>query len=96
MKRTTITILLSFVLALPLRAQQVDPSARYRTVESAHFRISFTPELAELVKPSVDRAEEAYNMLSQQLVGPPKGRIDILLSDNSDLTNGFARRSARQ
>ena len=90
MKLTACALLFGFVLVQTVRAQQVDPSARYRTVESAHFRVSFTPELAPLATPSVERAEEAYRMLQQQLVNPPKGKIEVLLSDNSDLTNGFA------
>ena len=29
-------------------------------------------------------------LLVRQLTKPPKGRIDLLLSDNADVTNGFA------
>ena len=74
-----------------LYAQSPDPSRSYQTVESPHFRITFTPDLSHLTGMAVERAEEAYALLSSQLANPPKGRIDILLLDDSDVTNGNAR-----
>src|SRR5687768_5812931 len=88
--RATAFGLIALMAAGSANAQQPDPSASYRTVESAHFRITFTPDLSHLATPAVERAEDAYALLSRQLTQPPKGRIDILLSDNSDVTNGYA------
>jgi Tol biopolymer transport system component len=85
-----IAVPLCLVLAGGVRAQQVDPAASYRTVESAHFRLTYTPALQALVEPALDRAEEAYALLERQLARAPRGRIDIMLSDNADVTNGFA------
>ncbi|MEX2281575.1 MAG: hypothetical protein WEE89_03695 [Gemmatimonadota bacterium] len=78
-------------IAASAYAQSPDPSRSYRTVESPHFRVTYTPELAHLAGPAVARAEEAYELLSRQLAQPPKGRIDLLLVDDSDITNGNAR-----
>ena len=77
-------------LALPLPAQMPDPAASYRTVTTQHFRITYQPRLNQLIKPAADAAERAYALLARQLVKPPSGRVDLLLSDNSDFTNGFA------
>lgn len=71
-------------------AQTIDPTQRYRTVETANFRITFTPELEPLVAHAARSAENAYAMLQQQVGPAPGGRIDLLLSDASDITNGFA------
>lgn len=79
------------MLASGTRAQQVDPAASYHTVASAHFRVTYPPQLQALVEPALDRAEEAYALLEKQLARPPRGRIDLLLSDNADVTNGFAQ-----
>ncbi|HSL69132.1 MAG TPA: hypothetical protein VK864_02770, partial [Longimicrobiales bacterium] len=84
--------LLALGIALPIAAQTPDPSASYRTVTTEHFYITYSPQLNQLVTAAAERAEEAYAQLAGQLVRPPKGRIDLLLADNSDITNGFAAR----
>lgn len=59
-------------------------------METDHFRITYTPELNSLVPAAAARAEEAYLLLARQLIQPPKGKIDLLLSDDADVTNGYA------
>ena len=83
-------LLLTCLLASPAMAQQPDPSASYRTITTEHFRVTYTQQLAHLAQPAAERAEEAYAVLRRELTDPPKGRIDLLLSDESDAANGYA------
>ncbi|HEX2189443.1 MAG TPA: hypothetical protein VHG51_11120 [Longimicrobiaceae bacterium] len=75
--------------AAPLRAQ-LPPDARWRTFDTPHFRVHFTEGLDSLARRAGARAEEAYAQLAATLVRPPRGRIDLVLADNVDYSNGYA------
>jgi WD40-like Beta Propeller Repeat len=66
---------------------QVDPSARWETLRTAHFRVHFNPDLEEQARRAAANAERAYTLLSAELV-PPRQPIDIVLADNVDYSNG--------
>jgi hypothetical protein len=68
---------------------QVDPSVRWETLHTAHFRIHFNPQLEDQARRTAVNAERAYAALARELV-PPRGIVDIVLADNVDLTNGQA------
>jgi hypothetical protein len=72
-----------------LVAQTLDPSAEWRTISTAHFEVHFTPALEALARRSAAQAESAYVALAEVL-HPPRGRVDLVLSDDVDFTNGFA------
>lgn len=76
------------MLAAP-GAAQVKPNATWRTFRTEHFSVTFTPEVEELARRTAARAEEAYAALSVHL-RPPRGPIDIVVSDAVDYTNGFS------
>jgi ABC-type nitrate/sulfonate/bicarbonate transport system substrate-binding protein len=82
-------LLAALLLALPLAAQ-LPPDAEWRTLDTEHFRVHFTPELEPLARRAAERAETAYAALSDVLVRPPNGRIDLVVSDNVDFANGYA------
>lgn len=69
---------------------QVPPSARWVTVESPNFRVTFSPGLESLARHTAHRAELARAWLAEELARPPRGKIDIVLTDFADLSNGFA------
>lgn len=69
---------------------QVPPQARWATIESTHFRITFAPGLEELARRAAERAEVAHARLAAELAEAPAGKIDILLTDYVDLSNGLA------
>lgn len=69
---------------------QVPPDARWRTLDTAHFRVNFVAGLDSLARRTAARAEWAYDVLSRELTDPPDGRIDIVLTDAVDLANGSA------
>ncbi len=68
---------------------QPAPYRHYRTLQTTHFRFAVPPGLdgKGLVAPAF--AERAYTKLSA-LLAPPRGRIDLLVCDDADYSNGFA------
>ncbi len=70
------------------RAQLV-PNDDWRTLRTTHFRVHFTPPLEEQARRAAVNAERAYAQLSAELV-PPRGPIDLVVSDNVDYVNGYA------
>ena len=84
---TALTIA-SFI-ALPDASAQLVPNDRWRTIETRHFRIHFTPPLEELARRTAPNAERAFELLSRELVAP-HGKVDLVVADNVDYTNGYA------
>jgi hypothetical protein len=77
------------LLLLPSAASsQVDPSGHWRTLHSQHFRIHFRPTYRARAVEAAREAERAYRLLSSEL-HPPRGIIDLTLSDDVDAANGF-------
>lgn len=81
---------LGTLLPVPLAAQ-VPPDEAWRTLTTPHFRVTFPEGLEDLGRRAAHRAERAWDQLSQAFVDPPKGRIDVLLTDHADISNGFAQ-----
>jgi hypothetical protein len=72
----------------PAEAQLV-PNDNWKTIETRHFRVHFTPPLEEMARHSASNAERAYELLARELV-PPHGKVDLVIADNVDYTNGYA------
>lgn len=68
---------------------QLPPNEDWRTLHTRHFRVHFTPPLEEQARRAAVNAERAYAELSTELV-PPRGTIDLVVSDNVDYVNGYA------
>jgi hypothetical protein len=66
-----------------------DPSREYFTVATPHFRVSFTKPLETIARRVAANAERAYAQLSQDL-HPPRGTIEVLVTDDFDFSNGSA------
>ena len=71
-------------------AAQVPPDESWRTLETAHFRITFPEHLEELARRAATVAEQAHDALSTGFRAGPGGTIDIVLTDHVDVTNGYA------
>ena len=84
-------VALVLVTLIPLErlAAQLVPSDNWKTIETRHFRVHFTPPLEALARHSAATAERAYTLLSRELV-PPRGKVDLVVADNVDYTNGYA------
>jgi len=68
---------------------QLPPNEHWRTLHTRHFRVHFTPALEEEARRAAVNAERAYSELSTELV-PPRGIVDLVVSDNVDFVNGYA------
>jgi hypothetical protein len=85
-------VALAWALAFPgPAAAQVPPNADWVTLTTPHFRVTFPRELEALGRRAGARAERAYGELAEAFVQPPSGKIDILLTDHTDVTNGYAQ-----
>jgi hypothetical protein len=67
------------------------PDEDWRTLETEHFRVTFPAHLEALGRRAGDRAEVAYAALAEAFIEPPGRRIDLLVSDHTDLSNGYAQ-----
>ena len=84
------TALVVCLLAVLPAAAQVPPDEAWRTVETEHFRITFPARLEELGRRAGELAEQAHGALTMHFREGPAGRIDIVLTDHADVSNGFA------
>ena len=75
------------VRALP---QPPVPKARWFTLETPHFELHFYPEERDFAEKAAIIAERGYRLLTRYLNWQPKGRISILLLDQTDSANGGA------
>ena len=70
----------------PAAAQR--PDAEWRTIATPHFRVHFEPASEEVARRAAASAEWAYAALARELV-PPRGTIELVVSDDVDFSNGF-------
>jgi hypothetical protein len=73
----------------PRAGAQTDPRGAYRTLATAHIRLHYPRALDSLARVAAVHAERAYGQLSAELAAP-RGVIDVLLTDNTDVGNGYA------
>jgi len=75
----------------PAGAQLPPPNATYRTFDTKHFRVTWAEGLESLADVAAEAAERAHAQLREGFLPAPAGRIDLLLVDHADFSNGFAR-----
>lgn len=73
----------------PAARGQVDPSGEWRTWHTEHFRVHAKAALADHAREAGREAERAYAALTTELK-PPRNRIDLVVGDDVDFSNGFA------
>lgn len=87
-------ILLCAAAAFCVRAgnvqAQVPPHVEWRTIEGANVRVTYGPGLEALAIRTLEAGERAHAVLRESLTRPPAGRVDIVLTDNVDFSNGSA------
>ena len=82
------------LVALAFQAASVRgqaPDDDWRTLTTEHFRVTFPAPLEDLGRRAASVAEVAYASLSEALLEPPSGRIDLLITDHTDGSNGYAQ-----
>ncbi len=82
--------LLGLFGAIPAEAQTKDLSRRWRTVRSEHFEVNYPEPLALVARRVLAIAETANAKLAPLLGHQPKKRVQIVLTDDVDATNGNA------
>ena len=69
---------------------QVPPDESWRSLETSHFRVTFPEGMDPLARRAAFRAERAFAALSEVFLDPPGGPIQLLLTDHTETSNGFA------
>ena len=89
LRRVAAATVLALALPSSVALAQVAPDARWLTIRTEHFRVHFTRETEALARRAAGNAERAWAQLAAELV-PPRGVIDLVVSDDVDFTNGYA------
>ena len=71
-------------------AQRIAPDESWRTLDTEHFRVTFPAHLEDMGRRTAERAEWAHARLSEQFIAPPRGMIDLVLTDHIDVSNASA------
>ena len=69
---------------------QVPPDESWQSLETSHFRVTFPKGMDPLARRAAARAERAFEALSEVFLDPPGGLIQLLLTDHTETSNGFA------
>jgi hypothetical protein len=79
----------------PAQAQTAlfEPGTQWETLHTAHFRIYFTPDLADKAKEVAGIAEEAHALLVPFMKVEPAGVTEVVISDVFDELNSLAHNS---
>lgn len=88
--RTTIVLLVLVFMSASAHALGADPWRDWRTADSPHFRIHFRAEQRATAEKVAVIAERVYPRVTQQLAWEPRGRTEIVLYSELDITNGYS------
>jgi len=85
--------LVILLLALQVRPAvgQLPPDEAWRTLETTHFRVTYPQGLLDLAQRAGERGEVAWGLLAERFVAPPTGKVDLLITDHADVSNGYAK-----
>jgi len=78
------------VWGLRAEAQFVDPSLRWRTLDTAHFSVHFAEHTLTQAQTVAEVAESVYPRVTGWLKWEPESRTQIVVLDSLDLSNGYA------
>ena len=93
-RRTVMRLLCLLAAGLPgvhsSVTAQVPPDESWRSLETSHFRVTFPEGMDPLARRAATRAERAFEALNEVFLDPPDGLIELLLTDHTESSNGFA------
>src|SRR6266704_6069309 len=80
------------LLAWGLRAeaQFVDPSLRWRSLDTEHFSVHFAEHTLAQARTVAEVAESVYPRVTGWLKWEPESRTQIVVLDSLDFSNGYA------
>ncbi|MCX5762169.1 MAG: hypothetical protein NTW72_11835, partial [Gemmatimonadetes bacterium] len=81
--------LIALGLAFATTARAQAPNEHWRTITTPHFAVHFPAEIEQVARRAGGSAERAYGKL-QPLLKAPRGRIDLVVTDHVDYSNGYA------
>ena len=91
---TTRRVLAFFLGVLALlgsgAAHAGDPDLVYRSIETTHFRITYHEPLGRVAQRLAAVAESAHASLAPVLKHTPRRRTEVLITDDTDYSNGSA------
>ncbi|MBI5700720.1 PD40 domain-containing protein [Candidatus Saganbacteria bacterium] len=70
-------------------ATYFDPSLKWKTLETLHFKINYYPQIEDKAIKMASIAEEVHSRLSPLFKHIPDLKTDIVLMDTTDYSNGF-------
>ncbi len=80
------------ILLMTTPAQAIDdPDLDYYTISTPNFYVHYHDGIEDLARRSAIIAEESHEVLSPLLDWKPGGRVHMLITDDRDTANGFAR-----
>lgn len=93
-RRAVCRFLTFFALSLWLltlrSAHAGDPDLRWRTIETEHFRITYHEPLGRVAQRLTQVAETSHRVLAPVMGHTPRFRTEVILSDDTDYSNGSA------
>ncbi len=89
MTKWVVLLIFSF-LFLSSNAFAVDPDLDWKTIENKHLYVHYANGNKSVAERAMAIAESAHQRLTKELNWIPKGRVHLVLSDESDQPNGFA------
>jgi hypothetical protein len=82
-------ILLTIFCTILFNAQQAFAESDWITLETRHFLIHYQSPAESLAKRTANIAEHVHDIVTEKLNWVPRDKTHVVLSDSSDLANGF-------
>lgn len=79
-----------FLVCFPAVSRAGDPDLRWSTIETEHFRITYHEPLGRAAQRLAQVAETSHRVLAPVLKHTPRFRTEVLLTDDTDFSNGSA------
>jgi len=86
-------VMLAVVSLLPLSAQAAfihDSRLDWFTLQSPHFKLHYHEGLEDMARETLALAEQVHNKLSKDMQWTPAEPVNVVLTDEFDLSNGMA------
>lgn len=88
-KILSLVLIFFFILPNLTYAQYINPSYRWKVIETTHFIVIFPESFEDIAKETIIVAEEVHKDLTRFIEPSSKEKTAIVLLDNSDFTNGL-------
>ena len=89
-RTTTLAVICILIAEFTLVNAQVPPNETWRNLKTDHFSVTFPYELEPLARKAATKAEGAFELLTTRFVAYTGGRIQLLITDHTDSSNGYA------